>query len=237
MGGLTWKSNRWGLDVEGYVKEEENVIEFALLTASFDGNSITPSSQGNQSGYIPYEGTGRTVGVDVMVNYTSPSYASWIAYTLSKSTHSFNRILRGRDFPSSLDRRHQFKWVNEWALGRFSINGNVVYTSGRPYTDIAILDPNLNRDELRPEDRIARLPDYARFDLGAQYQFKLGPTKANIGLSLYNLFNRRNVKYLQYIFAIPSSTLNNQNRVVNTIIGTQSDLLPRTLNLSFSVKW
>ncbi len=237
MIGMNWEKGRWHFDVEGFVKEEEKVVEFALLTAPFDGTSLTPSNQSNQPGYVPFEGTGKSVGLDFLVSHTSKTYATWIAYTLSKSTQSFRRILQGREFPSSLDRRHQLKWVNDYRIGNFSLSGNAVYSSGRPYTDIAILDPNLNRDELRPEDRIARLPDYARLDLGGRYHFELGPAKATVGISIYNLLNRQNVKYLQYIFSIPSTTIMNQERIVNTVIGTQSDLLPRTVNLVFSVKW
>lgn len=236
MVGAKWKKGRIAIDVEGFYKEKFDIIEFALLTSAFNDSSVLPVNQGNRGGYIPYNGTGMAKGIDLLINYTSPEFATWVSYTLSKSTYSFNRILRGTPFPSPEDRRHQWKWVNEWKVGDFTINGNFIFSSGRPYTDISILDPNLNRDELRPEDRISHLPDYSRLDFGANYSFDLGQFEAVVGLSVYNTLNRMNVKYLQYIFSVPSSTVDNQNKVVSTVIGTESNLLPRTFNLNFSVK-
>jgi hypothetical protein len=237
MTGFTARAGRLKLDIEAYFKAQDNVIEFALLRSPYNGNNVIPVSQGNGNGYIPYQGEGTTRGVDFLLSYTARSYTGWLSYSLSESTQSFRRILRGRDFPSPEDRRHQFKWVNQWNISEFTFNANFIFSSGRPYTDISILSANLSRDELRPMDRVNRLPAYSRFDIGVSYDFSFEGLDASIGISAFNLVDRMNVKYIQYIFSVPSNTAQDQMKIINTVIGAEANLLPRTFNVNFSLKY
>ena len=233
MLGAVWNKDRLTLDLEVYAKETDGVIEMALTNPAFDGTAVVPQTQSNK--YRLFQGDGMTRGIDIMAQYASPAYTGWIAYTLSKSTNSFRRILGGLDFPSQDDRRHQINVVNEYRIKDWTLSANYIFASGRPYTDLTKLATNLSREELRPEDRISRLPDYTRIDIGAAYEFKIEGLKANFGVSIYNLLDRQNVNYLQYIFSIPSVTDSNQPRNVNTIIGNQTNLLGRTFNANFKI--
>ena len=104
--------------------------------------------------------------LDFLFGYTLPNYSGWISYSLSKSTISFDQILRGTPFPTQDDRRHQLNVINEYRIGKWILGSTIVYASGRPYTDLNKVssDP---RDQLRPEERISRLPAYIRTDLAA----------------------------------------------------------------------
>ena len=104
---------------------------------------------------------------------------------------------------------------------------------GGAYTDLNNL-MGLPRDQLRPEQRISRLPAYLRTDLSVSYKFNIGGSKLDLGLSVYNLLDRSNVNYIQYIFSIPTNTSQNPDRNINTLLGTESNLLSRTLNLNLS---
>ena len=47
----------------------------------------------------------------------------------------------------------------------------------------------------------SRLPDYHRMDIGVNYHLRSSETGrewGNIGLSVFNLYNRRNIWYKQY---------------------------------------
>ena len=43
-----------------------------------------------------------------------------------------------------------------------------------------------------------RLPNYHRLDLSATYNFRINQTKADLGLSLFNLYNRQNIWYKEF---------------------------------------
>ena len=234
MIGSSFLTGRFQFDIEAYYRDRKGVIEFALINPPFDEESVQANGQNRNNQYGLFVGDGETRGVDMSATYNGKRYYSSFTYTLAKSENSFKGILGRRPFPAQDDRRHRLKWINEFSIQNLSISANIVYSSGRPYTDISNLMANLRRDELTPEQRISRLPHYARLDLGVYYKFRLDQNDLNLGLSVYNLMNRTNVSYLQYIFSIP---IQNQQRQINTIIGTQTTQLPRTLNLSLGLSF
>lgn len=232
MVGLNWVSGRFAIDIEAYQRWTEGVIEYAFTVAPFtaEGDPIP------QRKFDFYQGTGQSKGIDFMLSYTSPLYTSWMSYTLSESTNAFARIQKGLDFPAQDDRRHQWKWVNEFKWKDFNFNANMIYASGRPYTDISLLMASNSREQLKPEDRISRLPDYIRMDFGVNYKLPFKDFNAVLGLSAFNILDRNNVNYIQYIFSVPANP-QNQQKNINTVIGTSTDLLPRTINLNLSVSF
>ena len=234
MLGFLFEKDRFSIDVEGYYKRRLNMIEQALFGSRFDEMSVLPSSAITGNIYELFEGEGQTLGVDVLMTYTQPKYAAWLSYTLSKSTVQFDRILRRTAFPTQDDRRHQLNLVGQYFIGDFTIGATAVYASGRPYTDLDKILSELNRDELRPQDRLSRLPAYIRGDLGVSYQVKLPSSTLDIGLSAFNVLNRKNVNYIQYLFSVPSNSNDSPDRNENILLGTESNLLGRTLNLSLS---
>ena len=96
--------------------------------------------------------------------------------------------------------------------------------------------PNNRRDVINPLDRLSYLDDYQRFDIGASAHFKLGQ-KANLTIegSIFNIFNRNNVKYRQFIFQLPAN-LKSSPSSKELIVGTELQMLGITpnLNLKFS---
>ncbi len=232
MLGAHYQHGRLLLDAEAYYRNTDGVIDYAFNTSPLNN----PGAPQSQNDYRFFVGSGETIGLDLTGAYTLPKYSTWLSYTLSRSTNSFNGIYRGEAFPSELDRRHQLKWVNEYNIGDFSINLNGIYSSGRPYNDLTNFDPDDTRENIRPRDRITRLPAYMRWDLGVTYDFGIQGMDAKIGISAFNLLDRANVDYLQYIFSVPSNR-DGQNNRINTIIGTETSLLDRTVNLNFSLRF
>jgi len=155
---------------------------------------------------------------------------------LSESINRFPAIQRNDAFPSQDDRRHQLKWVNTMKLGRFNFSMNYIYSSGRPYTDFSRLDQRTDRRILRAMDRISRLPSYHRIDLSASYPFTLGRFQGSLGISVFNLTDNQNVKFLQYIYSLPIERPG-QNLPRNLVIGNETGLIDRTFNLDFKVEF
>ncbi|MEL6252299.1 MAG: carboxypeptidase-like regulatory domain-containing protein [Bacteroidota bacterium] len=226
MLGFTYAKGPWTLDVEGFYRNLDGVVEHALVSPGLDSLNTTLVSKD----YRLYVGEGVSKGIDFFLGYDSKRYSSWISYTLSKTTHQFDDVFRGQPFASQDDRRHQVKWVNSLNIGRFTLSANYIYSSGRAYLDISSLNRLASRNELDPSSLIKRLPFYGRIDLGLNYGFSFGKSSGSVGFSVFNLANRENVDYLQYVFAVPVSPDGNNFR--SEVIGNQSGLLDRTLNLN-----
>ncbi len=227
MLGATFKKGAWAVDAELYRKELDEVMDYALISPGFQG-SVQPSKKRN---YRVFAGEGKVLGMDLLVSYESKRYSGWLAYTLSESTRWFREILRNRPFPAEDDRRHQLKWVNAYRWGKFTVGGNLVYSSGRPYTDLTLLNTGDDRRQLRPEQRISRLPSYQRVDLSVFYDFTTLGTHGSVGLTCFNLTNHTNVKYIQYIYSIPTGG-HNGAPLKNSVVGSEATLLPRVYNVT-----
>ncbi len=230
MLGANVKRSGWELDIELYRKYTDGIIEHALVSNGRD--RLDRPTQNTEFRF--FQGDRLTRGIDFLLKKSTSDYQGWIAYTLSKTTLSFPAISMGDPFPSQDDRRHQLKWVNQYRYKDWDFSLNYIFSSGTPYTDISLLD-DLSRDRttIKPEERISYLEDYHRVDISAHYNFLLGGRKARIGASIFNLFDRKNVKQRQYIFAIAETRADNVP-TFNTVVGTELQLLDFTPNISFS---
>ena len=226
MFGATYSKPNWSIDVEFFNKDLKNVIEHSL---SIPGFSPTGGGAcGSQCDYRFFYGDGRAIGMDLILYVQESWYSGTLAYTLSRNSQRFDDILEGVRFPADNDRRHQFKWTNTFSVDRFQFTGNFIFSSGRPFTDFSRLDRKKERIHIDPVQRITRLPDYQRIDLGVNYSFMIGGLQASTGFSVFNLTNHQNVKYYQYYYSIPARDGSNRNHV----IGNQTNMLSRTFNLS-----
>lgn len=235
MTGFNFSKNGFELDVEAYYKTMNNITEYALEETGFQNIDDRPSTSGEAAVSKLYIGTGISKGIDVLLKKSAGKYTGWLAYTLSKVTHSFPEIKEGAIFPSQDDQRHQLKWINQYRYKKFDFSATYVFSTGRPYTDVSLLIDPKDRKDLTPEERIAYLPNYKRIDVAASYRFDWGSTKAKVGLSIFNVLDTKNVKYRQYIYSIPNSLDSPIQNKRKEITGTQLNMLGFTPNLSFSL--
>ena len=87
---------------------------------------------------------------------------------------------------------------------------------------------------INPINRLSRLPDYFRIDAGIGYDIKFGNINSTLSASLINLTDRQNVSYIQYTFSLPNQ---NDGPQRGAVVGNASNLLNRTLNLSWHFKF
>ena len=80
-----------------------------------------------------------------------------------------------------------------------------VYGSGRPYTPylgsypFPLPDGSSRQLPVYGDLNSARLPEYHRADVSVSYQFYFRNTRARIQLSCYNVYNRKNIRDIQYL--------------------------------------
>ncbi len=229
MLGGTWQQGPWLVDAEAYYRQLGRVMENALLVPGLNPDGTFCAA----CAYQTFVGDGEAVGLDLLVKLDTRSYLGWVSYSLGKTTHRFDEILGGAAFPGPQDRRHQLASVNTWRLGPWEASLNYTFATGQPYTDFSRLTQRRRRDELSPEARIQRLPDYHRLDLDLAWQYRWRRFQGEIGASVFNLTDHTNVDFVQYTYALPSQASPAPPRV----LGTQTNLLPRTFNVRVEVGW
>lgn len=229
--------NNWiELDVEYFEKNTTGIIELAQPTIGLRQGELVPL---NNAPYKVFQGSRNTKGIDVLLKKSTKQYAGWIAYTLSKTTNSFAAIRKGDPYPARDDRRHQLKWVNQYRYKQFDFSLVYVFSSGKPYTDLAnFTDDPKDRGNVNQEDQFSYLESYQRVDIGTNYRFQWNRMKGTLGFSVFNLFNRTNVKYRQYILSVTDPDPDrNQPRPKNAVLGTELQMLGLTPNISFSLEF
>jgi len=233
MLGLNVQKGPFSFDLESYYKHHEGLIEHARLLAGFDSKEINP---GNNRSYQLFTGEGNTLGLDALLQFEKNNYRGWISYTLSKTEHQFREIFRNTPFPSEDDRRHQLSLVNNYRWKKFSFSANYIFASGRPFTNLSLLGEPRDIKEIAVDQLIDRLPAYHRLDIGVSYDFQIKWTDCSVGVSVFNLTNNENIKYQQFVYSVPFLTADG-TKDLSRVIGNSAQMLDRTLNFNFNVKF
>ncbi len=182
------------LSLEGYYKKVQNLVEYKngadLLVNPVPETDVV---QGNLDAW----------GLEFMLRKRQGRLNGWFNYTYSNalvkvdSPFAENKINFGEPYPANYDKPHAINLVANYKFSRrFSISGNVVYSTGRPVTyPVSIYhqdDKSLINYSLRNE---YRLPDYFRIDVSINIEGNLKKRKLAHGswmLSVYNLTGRKN---------------------------------------------
>lgn len=232
MLGYNYKKADWSFDFEFFYKDMSGSLEFTNVNPGFLQDDPI---RNRTAEYRLFSGTTMGIGTDFMLSYQNKNYSSWIAYTLSKTDNQFEKIFNNKIYPNQNDRRHQFKWVNNYRHNDWGFSLNYIYSSGKPYLSFINLKELLTRENSEPKEVFDQLAYYSRIDVGLTYHFKLFKEDACLGVSVFNLTNRQNVKYIQQTYAIPLQT--DLPEALSAVIGNEASLLDRTIDFSFSLRF
>nr|WP_299343095.1 TonB-dependent receptor plug domain-containing protein [Allomuricauda sp.] len=182
--GVNYEKNDFYFGVEGFYKEVEG---------------ISTSTQGfqNQNQFNGEIGSYAIRGIELLLNKRGRDYSAWLSYTYNKNDYTFETIVPNT-FPNNLDIRHTLTFAGTYTYNRFKFGLGINYRTGRPFTEPLEGDEALNTAVFPTqinyrEPNSSRLPEYFRADASAIYQFNISPRiKANTGISVLNLTDRRN---------------------------------------------
>lgn len=191
IAGTNLMFNRFSVDIEAYYKTVDGLQLFMYIPPfqqNSDPGSFLPRDQLKR--VLPNKfitGTGRALGLDMLLKYESSSFTSWIAYSLSKASRNFAEINRNETIPAPYDKTHEFKWTNLLALGKWNLSGLWIYSTGQPYITSQVIDKKLTA-----KLDYDRLPDFKRLDIAANYNFRFRKVQVKLGMSVINLLNADN---------------------------------------------
>jgi len=196
--GIAYETHGWLFDVEGYWKEMQGLSEFSLRFRT--NEEFNPDE-------LFFTGDGSAQGIEFLIQKKAGQYSGWFSYTLGQVVHTFAGLNEGQPFYALHDQRHEIKLVNSYDIGAWSVAANFVFGSGKPFSEPEgfYTIAQLNGDPLQfvsvGSKNASRLPAYHRLDVSAHHRLALGKTaELDIGLSIFNLYGRRNTWYYKYDF-------------------------------------
>ncbi len=226
----TWMGfGAFSMDVEAYYRKLDGTIIHATVMPGFrKENTPLPASS-----FKVFSGETLARGIDFTFTFLNERYSSLLTYTLSKTENRFPEIFQNQFFPASEDSRHQIKFAHMYAIKRWEISTQYVGATGRPYFDLTGLNTGVLRENLDVNQYISILPAYHRWDIGAAYKTVVRKQAIKIGFSIFNVFDRNNVKFRQFVFQLPPAP--GSNNAKQTVLGNDVEQLGRTLNISIGL--
>lgn len=189
--GASWQRNDWNVDLEFYKRDQVGSL-FRAFEPLAGGLNFRQSRD-------------RINGVDLLVNKRVGSFSSFLGYSYqnAKVVEDITFGISQR-FPTDRSRPHQVQLALNYSRGPWRTVLAWRYSTGLPYS---IPEVGLFRDEdneLKPRllpsfaPNNQRLPNTHQLDTRIQYSFGSKRFHGNIGLFLFNVYNRSNPLYRYY---------------------------------------
>lgn len=178
--GVSYDKSGWLFSAETYFKKVQG---------------ITTQSQGfqNQYEFVRTSGSNEVKGIDVLIRKRLDRFNSWLSYSFMDSEYEF-KDLAENTFPSNFNIRHAVTLGTNYSSNRLKLSAGLNWNSGRPTTQPVINNAILNGEINYESTNTSELKSYLRVDLSALYDLKLSAkTKANLGLSIWNVLDRENI--------------------------------------------
>jgi hypothetical protein len=221
IAGISWENRIMLFGIDAFYKHMSGLTEYTL--------QYVPAYREINYNEFFYQGTGTSRGIELLAQKKAGNYTGWISYTWQQVIHQFD-VYGSNHYYASHDIPHEFKSINTYKYKNWNLSAVWIYATGKPFTaplgayQITLPD-GTTRDYISiGEKNSNRLPDYHRLDISAQYKIKMGNFGTGvIGVSLFNVYNRKNVWYKQYEI------------IEGQLVETDVKLLGFTPNISFSI--
>ncbi len=195
------KDKSWTLNIEGYYKDMQNLLEFrddALFTLGI------PLENQFTSGF------GWAYGGELFLEKKIGKFTGWVGYTLAYTKRKFEELNNGMPFFPRYDRRNDISIATTFEINkRWEIGAAWIYATGQAFTmptgTYQGIDLDGRSDFLfgggfssfgdkyqYTQRNGARLPSYHRLDLNLMYKYKWFGLPWVASFNTYNVYNRLN---------------------------------------------
>ena len=193
--GLFTSFGQHHITVGAYDKKMYNLVYFA------DASQLFSSAIAGWSHNIKV-GTGTSRGVEFLYEKDGDVLDWRVAYTLSKTDRTFEKVNDGNTFPAKFDRRHILNATASYTLvdnqrRTIALTGLYTWQSGHwetvaagEYPGMTLHGKTVNLDYFTSVNNY-EMPPYVRLDLGCSFTFK-GKHLQTLNLGVYNVLNRHN---------------------------------------------
>lgn len=179
----------WRIDCEGYYKLTEGMV---VMRKEFIRTHSVRIRQQNKL----YRVDSRVLGVDFMVERLWSAGQVMVGYSLGRVFNRSDKLNGGDPYRALDDHLHELKLSVRHNLGRWTVFSTWIYGSAKPWEEL-LFTPTL---QLSPDYRInsGSLPPYHRLDVGFTYSHPLRMGTIQLGMKLFNLYNRNNIQAKPY---------------------------------------
>lgn len=182
--GVTFKDKGWLVSLENFYKRINGIT---TLGQAFQDQLELVQASGNYT----------VVGTEFLVQKQFKNFYAWLSYTWNENNYRFKDIDPGR-FPSSFEIQHTINSAAIYEWHRFKIALGSKWYTGKPVTlplsntvaNIAENTPGIIYDYPNSDN----IGNFFQVNFSASYAFNITEkTKFQFGVSVMNIFNRKNI--------------------------------------------
>ncbi len=225
IAGASYEKGSFLIDAEGFYKKLNGLTEYSSRTTTIGRRD------GANRQDLFYKGNGYAKGLELMIQKKYGLNTGWLAYTLSEVKYTYPDLNYGKPFYALHDQTHEFKSVYTRKIRNLDLSATFVFATGKAYTapinqyQLTLLDGSVNSYIHVSEKNSLRLPNYHKLDLSASYTWKTKTTDMTASLSVFNVYNRKNIWYKEFDI---------QENVMNVTDVTYLGITP---NLTFTIRF
>ena len=199
--GVEYNSPDIFISLDMYNKILNNVSDFSQLVFPVDTYSKITSN-------LIFQGDGQANGVEIFLRKKNGLLKGWASYSYGITQCKFPELNGGEVFPADHDRTHELKSTLIGSIRKWTLSVTGIISSGRVYTpnDNLMIRQNENANytlQAEPGTRNSkRLPYVQRIDLSLNRSMNFMEKKLDLGLSIFNVFNRQNISHRSYNLSV-----------------------------------
>lgn len=194
--GASHEGDDYTANIELFHKQYEGLSEFT--------EQIRPMRNEDERGAVLtleqefHTGDGTASGIELFLQKSFGDFTGWAGYTYSQVEYNFPTV-SDSPYYADQDTPHEFKAVLMYSLGDWDLSSTFVYATGRPYTEVlGVAEDTFPATYEVGEKNGERYDAYHRLDLSATYSFELFGGDGELGLSIFNAYDRENQWYTEY---------------------------------------
>lgn len=240
-----WTKQNFSLSLEGYYKKSYDILGYREGASFMLIDDPTNATDFEWERNVT-QGTGKSYGVEFLLQRKSGKLSGWVGYTLSWIKLQYTELNNGEPFFAKYDRRHDASVVAIYQLAKeVTLSGTWVFSSGNAMTlPMESYQANLNDYGFgnNPWNNSAiyltsygeknsfRMKPYHRLDIGIQFHKKLKHGERTWEFSIYNVYNRKN-PFFYYL----DTEYDGSGKAKNTL--KQVSLFPLIPSISYNYKF
>ena len=194
--GGTYYMGDYDFNIELFHKDYEGLSEFTQQTRPIQNEEGTGLILTLEEEF--HTGSGTASGVELFLQKNIGQFTGWTGYTYSEVIYDFPTVSDETYFADQ-DSTHELKTVVMYKLGNWDISSTFIYATGRPYTEVlGVADETFPATYEVGEKNTERYDAYHRLDFSATYNFERRGLNGQMGISIFNVYDRKNQWYTEY---------------------------------------
>jgi hypothetical protein len=203
--GVQYDDKSMTTEIAIFHREVSHLADFSRL--QFPSDTFKDQNRRtNEDNY--YLGSGMSRGLELMIQKKTGFIRGWSSYSYGLTEYYFpnSSINYGIVFPANHDRTHEIKSVVTSSYKNWDMTLSWIFSSGTVFTSEGMQgSSDIFPISIIPDSSVEmnseRLPFIRRVDVSITKHFRFGSMNWEMGLSVFNLFDRKNVSHKKYITA------------------------------------